>query len=293
MASALSPVMPPCGWWSRAVSQHNNQPAIMKPKFRFVLPVLLAGIAPSRAPAQFVVNDPIHTGMNALNWSMNYGEWLTQIQTQDTQIQNYVEDLKRMGTPEQLAGQLGLDELKKLSDLTALTKSYQQLGEEALSDPLSVLRRTAGGKFTPVAETLPSGQPVQYDPAKYRAAAMHAAVAEDYRARSDQLAKAREDIQQRINDTASDLDAATDNAEVSRLQGKIAILQGQQEQLSREELLAAAQSTVQVNDTETQRQAEAQAAAEAFDQERRAAMAKATQGTIPTPKPSTFEPVSK
>lgn len=261
----------------------------MKLKLLLIAAVVAAG--PSRAVD--IVNDPIHTATNASKWVQNYAQWLTQLQTQYTQIENYVEDLKRMGDPEKLAGQLGLDDLKKLSDLTELTKSYQKLGEEALSDPLSVLRRTAGGKFSQVGETLPSGQAIQYDPEKYRAAATHAAIAEDYRARSEQLATAREDIQKQIDTTAKDLDEATDEAQVARLQGKIAILQGQQEQLSREELLAAAQSTVEVNDTNSQKQAQAQAAAEAFDQERRAALVKATQGTIPKSKPSTFDPTAK
>lgn len=271
-----------------------------KAAIQFLPLLIFAAAAPQRAAAQWEVTDPAHMTVNSLNWVKNYGEWLTQIQTQYSQIQNQytqianlTENLKRMGNPEALTGQLGLNDLQKLGNLTELTKSYQQLGDEALSDPLSVLRRSAGGKFTPVADALPNGQPIQYDPAKYRAAAMHAAIAEDYRARSGQLAKAREEIQKQIDSTAAQLDSATDNAGVARLQGKIAILQGQQEQLSREELLAAAQSTVQANDTESQKQAQAQAAAEAFDQERQAAMSKATQGTIPTPKPSTFNPAAK
>lgn len=251
----------------------------------------------ARAAAQFEVTDPLHMAVNSLNWVRNYSEWLTQIQTQYTQIQNQysqiaslAENLKRMGSPEALAGQLGLEDLKRLGTLTELGKSYREFGEEVLSDPLAVLRGGAGGMFP---STLPDGRPVQYDPAKYRAAAMQTAIAGDYRARSQRLAQAREEIMERIESTAGQLDSATDNAEVARLQGKIALLQGQQEQLSREELLAAAQSTLQANDTEARRQAQAQAAAEAFDQERQAAMAKATQGTIPTPRPSTFNPAAK
>lgn len=140
---------------------------------------------------------------------------------------------------------------------------------------------------------MPSSQSILYDPEKYRAAATHATTAEDYRARSAQLATARDDIQEQIDTTAKDLDGATDEAQVARLQGKIAILQEQQEQLSRAELLAGAQSTVEVGDTHSQKQAQAQAAAKAFDQERRAALAKATQGTIPKSKPSTFDPTAK
>lgn len=260
-------------------------------KYKFLIVSVLATAAPSGALD--IVSDPVHTSTNAYNWVLNYAQWITQLRTQYTQIENYVEDLKRMGDPEALAGQLGLEELMNLSELTELTKSYQKLGEEALTDPLSVLQRTAGGKFSAAGEILPNGQPIQYDPGKYRAAATHAAIADDYRTRSSQLATARENIQKQIDSTAADLDGATDEAQVARLQGKIAILQGQQEQLSREELLAAAQSTVETNDTTAQKQAQAQAAAEAFDQERRAALSKASQGTIPKSKPSTFDPTAK
>lgn len=40
-----------------------------------------------------------------------------------------------------------------------------------MSDPLSVLRRTAGGKFSQAGGTLPSGQAIKPDPKSHRAAA--------------------------------------------------------------------------------------------------------------------------
>ena len=58
----------------------------MNLKLLLIATVVAAG--PSRAVD--IVNDPIHTGTNAFNWVLNYAEWITQIQTQYTQIENYV-----------------------------------------------------------------------------------------------------------------------------------------------------------------------------------------------------------
>ncbi|NJM31329.1 MAG: hypothetical protein HC855_15710 [Rhizobiales bacterium] len=82
------------------------------------------------------------------------------------------------------------------------------------------------------------------------------------------------------------MNAASTDTQVARLQGRMAILQGQQEQLSREETLAAAQSTIETNDVAMSRRAQAQAQAEAFDQERQEALTAATQGNVPEPKPA-------
>ena len=111
------------------------------------------------------------TGKASAKTSLNMDDFLKLMVAQ---LQN--QDMNNTADTSQYTTQMAqFSMVQALTDLTELTKSYQKLGEEALSDPLSVLQRTAGGKFSQVGETLPSGQAIQYDPEKYRAAATHAA----------------------------------------------------------------------------------------------------------------------
>jgi Peptidase S46 len=239
------------------------------------------------------VTDYAHIITSQVNWAASLGQWAhsaanqaTQISNQVSQIQKAATELKRLGDPAALIGNLDLASLTQISSATQLASSYQAYATAAQKQPLATLQRLGSGGFTAPASTLKNGSSIQRNPDAYRQYATHGAIIDDYRARSPQLAASRKSLQGQINQTASQLDAASTDSEVAKLQGRMAILQGQQEQLSREESLAAAQSTLEKNDVEMSRRAQAQAQAEAFDQERQAALTAATQGSVPEPKPA-------
>ncbi len=245
------------------------------------------------AMAQIPVTDAASIGSNAANWLNNVAKWKTsfdkansQIQNQKEQIQGMTTELKRMGDPASLVGKLDLKGLTQLSSSTKLANSYQGYVTAAQNKPLSTLQRTGSGGFSAPSSTLSNGSTIKRDANSYRQYATHGAIVDDYRSRSAQLATSRQRIQTEMDQTAQDLDSANTDSKVARLQGRMAILQGQQEQISREETLAAAQSTIEKNDVEMTRRAQAQAQAEAFDQERRAVLAAATTGSVPEPKPA-------
>ena len=245
----------------------------------------------SFAQAQIPVTDGASIGANELSWADNVRKWKTsfdkanqQIRNQKDQLSKMSTELKRMGDPASLVGNLDLKGLTQLSSSTQLAKSYQGYTTDAQKNPLATLQRSGSGGFSAPSKTLSNGSTIQRDANSYRQFATHGAIVDDYRTRSPQLASSRKKIQEEMDQTAKDLNAASTDTQVARLQGRMAILQGQQEQLSREETLAAAQSTIETNDVEMSRRAQAQAQAEAFDQERQAVLTAATQGSVPEPK---------
>lgn len=255
--------------------------------------VAISAALVASAMAQIPVTDAASIGSNEANWLDNVAKWKTsfdkansQIQNQKTQIARMTTELKRIGDPASLVGKLDLKGLTQLSSSTELANSYQGYVDAAQKKPLATLQRAGSGGFSPPSVTLLNGKTIKRDADAYRQYATHGAIVDDYRSRSAQLATSRKRIQAEMDQTAQDLDGATTDSEVARLQGRMAILQGQQEQISREETLAAAQSTIEKNDVEMTRRSQAQAQAEAFDQERQAALASATTGSVPEPKPA-------
>lgn len=239
-------------------------------------------IASSRAAAQIPVTDIAHIGTSVSNWIAEAGEWVTSEGNQLDQITNQIEqisqmktELERMGDPSALKGQLGLDQLLEISRLTEQGKSYQSLASSA--DPSTYLSRIG-------ASTSGSGGSVK-NPETYRQYATHAAIADDYKARSENAAKAKGKLQQEMDQTSRDLDAATTDSEVQRAAAKMAVLQGQMAALNNEDVAAAAQSTIEANNVEIDRRAKTQAEAEKMDAQREEAMKSAAQGTVPEPKP--------
>ncbi len=254
---------------------------------------LLSLSIPLSVTAQIPVTDGASIGASEANWFTNVQKWKIsfdkanhQIQNQKNQIIGMKTELKRMGDPASLVGKLDLKGLTKISTNTQLANSYQGYATTAQKKPLATLQRAGSGGFSASSNTLSDGTTIRRNANSYRQYATHGAIVDDYRARSSQLAASRKKIQTEMDQTAKGLNAANSEAKVARLQGRMAILQGQQEQISREETLAAAQSTIEKNDVEMTRRAQAQAQAEAFDQERRAAMATATTGSVPEPKPA-------
>ena len=255
----------------------------MKTKY---LTILFASAITARA--QIPVTDFAHIVTSQTNWVSELGQWVEsaanqtqQIANQVEQIQQFATQLERAGDPAALIQSLGITELEQITELTKAAKSYQEFGESALEDPLGTLSRTGGGKVSAAPSTLYGGGAANYNEDNFRKYAVHGEIADDYRERSGQLAQARKNIQTELDRTAHDLDNATTEAEVARLQGRAAILQGQQEQLSREELIGAAQSTVEVNDFTMTRNAKGEAQAHAFAEERRAAIERNSSLTVP------------
>lgn len=261
----------------------------MKPTLIFTTSLLWTPFSWAVIP----VTDYAHIVTSQVNWTASLSQWATSAANQATQISNQVSqiqkaatELKRMGDPASLVGNLDLASLSQINSQTQLADSYQGYSTAAQKNPLATLQRSGSGGFSAPAKTLSNGSTIQRDANSYRQYATHGAIVDDYRARSPQLAVSRRSLQTQIDQTASQLDSASTDSEVAKLQGRMAILQGQQEQLSREETLAAAQSTIEKNDVEMSRRAQAQAQAEAFDQERQAVLTAATQGSVPEPKPA-------
>lgn len=250
-------------------------------KSKIILFVALA-IASGKVTAQIPVTDIAHISTSVSNWIAEAGEWATSEGNQLDQILNQIEqisqmktELERMGDPGALTGQLGLDQLLEISKLTEPGKSYQSQATSA--DPSAYLSRIG-------ASPSGSGGSVK-NPEAYRQYATHAAIADDYMARSENAAKAKERLQQEMDRTSRDLDAATTDSEVQRSAAKMAVLQGQMAALNNQDVAAAAQSTVAANNMEIDRRAKTQAEAEKMDAQREEAMKNATQGSVPEPKP--------
>jgi len=238
---------------------------------------LLAGIAGAQIP----VTDIAHISTSQLNWAAEAGEWATSEGNQLEQISNQVQQisqmktqLERLGDPAALAGQLGLDGLLDISRLTELGKSYESLKTDA--DPAAYLSR--------IGAMSGSGGTVK-NPEAYRQYATHAAIADDYKDRSENAVLAKAAIQKEMDQTSKDLDAATTDSEVQRAAAKMAVLQGQMTALNNQDVAAAAQSTIEANNIEIDRRAKTQAEAEKMDQQRTDAMKNASQGSVPEPKP--------
>lgn len=260
------------------------------------LPILtlLASLAftstASRATGIPVV-DALHISVAETNWIQNLSQWFNsaanqveQIGNQVQQIRQMVDYLERVGNPKDLVGELGIDKLRQLSDLTAAADSYREIVDRAQG--AYALERTAEGIFRKLPDRLAGGTALNLDPDAFRKFALHGQLTDSYYQRSGDLKTARKEISEEIQRTLRDVDQASTDAEVARATAKLTGLAAQQEQLSREEALAADQSTVAANDIAINDQARRQAAAAAYDQEHDAAMRAAVQGALPSPKPA-------
>ncbi|MES2704988.1 MAG: hypothetical protein V4726_00135 [Verrucomicrobiota bacterium] len=242
----------------------------------------------SRATGIPVV-DALHVSVSEVNWIQNLSQWFTsaanqveQIGNQVQQIRQMVDYLERYGNPQDLAGQLGMEKIQQLGELTAAGDSYRDMVDHA--DGTYALRRTAEGIFRKLPDRMADGTALNLDPDAFRKFALHGQLTDSYYQRSGDLKTAREEIRAEIERTLKEVDSASTDAEVARATAKLTGLSAQQEQLSREEALAAAQSTVAANDITINNQARRQAAATAYDQEHDKAMKAATRFTVPEPK---------
>lgn len=237
------------------------------------------------------VVDALHIGVAEVNWVQNLSQWFNsaanqveQISNQVQQIRQMVDYLERFGNPQDLAGQLGMERLQRIGELTVAADSYRGMVDHA--DGSYMLGRTAEGIFKQLPDRMADGTALKLDPDAFRKFALHGQLTDSYYQRSADLKTAREEIGAEIERTLKEVDSASTDAEVARATAKLTGLSAQQEQLSREEALAAAQSTVAANDISVNNEARRQAAATAYDQEHDKAMKAAVQGTLPTPKPS-------
>lgn len=255
--------------------------------------ILAAGsLLPTRVHATGIpVVDALHVSVSEINWIQNLAQWFESAANQVEQISNQVEQinqmvdyLERFGNPEELIGQLGLDELLHLGELASIADSYQSIVDNV--EGTYAMTRTAQGMFERLPDRIAGGLSLELNPDTFRKYAAHGQMVDSYYQRSEDLRTAREEIQTQIDQTLEQVDSASTDAEVARLTAKLTALAAQQEQLSREETLAAAQSTVAANDIAISANARRQASASAYDKQYEAVMEEATQGTIPEPKSS-------
>jgi hypothetical protein len=249
---------------------------------RIIFGVLLA----SKACAQLPTIDIAHIASDEISWIENAASWATsaanqetQITNQVTQIQQVITQLKRMGDPATLVGALGISGLK--NNNVGVLDPFQKLIQSA--DGNQAITRYG------LQQSTYNGASVSLDPNSFRQAALLGKITDEYAQNAAGNATTRASLEAQFKQTLSDLDNATDDATVARLNTKLQGLTEQKRALDAADQSAAAASTITTNDIMVGRKAAEEAAAAQLDAQYKSDMQTATQGQF-TPLKG-FEPI--
>ena len=211
----------------------------------------------SAAFAQWIVNDPINTTVNMAIQSgqlanhaevlARWAENLERLNQQLQQLQAQLEEQRHLrqvvGDPAAAGDRLDIGHLGQ----TDLSRNYGETTAalRALARAVDSLRNTAQGIFAELDDRTVLNQPFARQTAPYRRYAAVEQHAENLDTVFTQTATRRDALQRDLADTLQQLKAAPTQAEVDKLQAKIAVLNGQLAALEAQRNDAAAQLQAQ------------------------------------------------
>jgi len=189
--------------------------------------------------AQWIVNDPINTAVNTAiqsgqlashaeviaRWAENLEKLNQQLQQLQAQLEEQRHLRQIVGDPAAAADRLAIDHLgsndlgHSFGETTAALRS--------LAHAVDSLKNTAQGIFTELDDRTVLNQPFTRQAAPYRRYAAVEQHAENLDTVFAQTAARRDTLQTDLADTLQQLKTAPTQAEVDKLQAKIAVLNGQ------------------------------------------------------------------
>lgn len=215
----------------------------MKATIRTTLTAVIILTAGGGVQAGVPVIDYTHIITSTVNQTINYVEYAQEVINTYTQIENQVEELKRLGdaaTIFDLAGVDGLyEDLMKeqtvLSDFELDAMLAEVNGGEILGSDLNGLFDEIGTEFT-----VSGGGTVGRDEVLYKPeAAMHAQV-EEYRRSKEEINERRRELKSEISGAMTELQGASTDAEVQKQSAVVGALQGELASVESESVQAEA-----------------------------------------------------
>ena len=211
------------------------------------------------------VIDYTHVATSQLNQALNYVQYAQEVSQSYTQIQNQVEELKRLGDAGsifELAGVDGLyEDLMKAQTVLEGADLDKLLGDvkggEILGTDLNGLFGKIGKDFK-----VSGGGTVERDEELYKPeAAMQKQVAE-YRRSKEEIGQRRMKLKSKIGEAMADLQGAGTEAEVQKQTAVVNSLQGELASVESEATQAAADMEALEKEIDAQKKAREKATAE-------------------------------
>jgi hypothetical protein len=215
-----------------------------------------------------IVYDPVNHLTQNLNFAKELGQWAQSFQNQMaqinqlvTQVRQYAQMIRMMGDPQQLVGALGVSTLGQSLGLYNIAQGYGSLmqavnGTRALTD-------SAGGLYNDVIST-PEGFSRNFS--NYRVYEFQNSLRNTYQTAAQNYTPAAAAIKSKIDETQMQLDGATNDAQIAKLNVKMNSLIAQQQSLTGELQRDAFNSIVAANDAQNHRQMVQKANAEVMGQ---------------------------
>lgn len=211
------------------------------------------------------VIDYTHVATSQLNQALNYVQYAQEVSQSYTQIQNQVEELKRLGDAGAIFKLTGVDglyeDLMKTqtvlegADLEKLLGNIK--GDEILGTDLNGLFGEIGKEFK-----VSGGDTIERDGDLYKPeAAIQKQVAE-YRRSKEEIGNRRMELKSKIGEAMADLQGASTEAEVQKQKAVVDALQGELASVESEAIQAASDMEALDIEIDAQKKARAKATAE-------------------------------
>ncbi len=212
---------------------------------RIVRSTILLWIFSATARATVVMHDPIHTVMNIaqqvygqVKQEMQHAEdiskYATMIQKQLEQINQLtdiinqdVEQLRRFGNPDTYINMLGLDQLfQEINSVKAgIGKTVSDFN--SVANGLSALKYTGQGLYQDLSTlTDKFGQPMNYETASFKKFGVIQDMNDDYNRQLATVNQAFNQLENDVQNTASQINSAGSLVETEKLKAKLQALQG-------------------------------------------------------------------
>ena len=218
---------------------------------KFIITTLIALPLAFSARAQWIVYDPTMNVQQIIDEAKNIAEYVQMIDNQVQQIQTLTSQLSEFKNYESLFGNPSKVVLSMVAPLEADLKSLEPgLNLENLvanADGSYALTYNDSGIYTTVGVSFqtPGGQTIQRPANQYKPFAAINNTANNYVAVADNAAQRRTAIKDQIAQTTQQLQAATTDAEVQKLQGVLTSLNADLASTDDEVNQAAASAMVQ------------------------------------------------
>ena len=224
--------------------------------------MLVAGTLAFSARAQVVVYDPVMNVEQILDQAVNVAKYVQMIQNQVQQIQKLTDQLTEFKHYEDLFGDpasIGLPMVSALNtDLQQLELGVNLDSLLSLTDGNAALTNTVNGLYAAIGATFqtPDGQTVLRPAVEFKPFAAINQTADNFMAVARNAASRRAAIKNQIAQTTTQLNGATTDAEVQKLQailtGLNADLSGTEAEVSQAIGSALVQDIQNRNDTQKQ-----------------------------------------
>ena len=212
---------------------------------RILRSTILLWIFSATARATVVMHDPIHTVMNIaqqvygqVKQEMQHAEdiskYATMIQKQLEQINQLtdiinqdVEQLRQFGNPDTYINMLGLDQLfQEINSVKAgIGKTVSDFN--SVANGLSALKYTGQGLYQDLSTlTDKFGQPMNYETASFKKFGVIQDMNDDYNRQLATVNQAFNQLENDVQNTASQINSAGSLVETEKLKAKLQALQG-------------------------------------------------------------------